>query len=106
MRLHARFGFAEAAVATALDLITQWLDNCTVGGEVLAVFLELGGQLLPDGRPLLPDLSPARLDRFQSELQSYTLRCPDGPLKMIDLSDDDLNEIDLVEVTRPSSAPA
>lgn len=104
MRLHARFGFTEADVVTALGFITRWLDDCVVGGEILAVFLDLGNQQLPDGRPVLPDLSPVTLGRFQSELQSYTVRCPDGPLKMIDLSEIDLSEIDLTRVTRGRSA--
>ena len=94
MALHARFGFTEPDVLTALDFIDRWGDDDpAVGGEVLTTFLELGGQLGPGGQLILPELSPETLRRFQDELNSYALRNPGGPLTVIDLQDVDLTEM-------------
>jgi tetratricopeptide (TPR) repeat protein len=93
MRLHARAGFTEADVMTALDLVDCWADDPRVGAQIFTVFLHLGGQQLPDGTPVLPELSPEALARFQAELGAYALRYPDGPLAMIDLTDVDLTEV-------------
>jgi tetratricopeptide (TPR) repeat protein len=95
MALHARFGFTKPDVAAALDLIDRWPDNPGVGGQILTAFLELGGQHRPDGQPILPDLSPGTLSRFQAELKNYALRHPGSPLTMMDLHD-----VDLVQVIR------
>jgi tetratricopeptide (TPR) repeat protein len=100
MRLHARFGFTEPDVIAALDLIDRWPDNRDVGGEILTIFLDLGGQHLPDGRTVLRDLSPPTLGRFQAEIQSYALRYSDGPLAMIDV-----RNVDLVQVIRAQLVP-
>jgi hypothetical protein len=94
MALHARFGFTEPDVLTALDFIDQWGDDDpAIGGQVLTTFLELGGQAEPGGQPILPELSPDTLGRFQDELNSYALRNPGGPLTMIDLQDVDLTQM-------------
>jgi tetratricopeptide (TPR) repeat protein len=93
MNLHARFGFSEVDVRTALDLVDRWPDNRDVGGVIFPAFLDLGGQHLPDGRPVLPDLDPETLTRFQAEVQSYARRYPDGPIQMIDLMDVDLTQV-------------
>jgi hypothetical protein len=74
--LHARFGFTEPDVVAALDLIDKWSDNQDVGGQILTAFVELGSQHRPDGQPILPDLSPGTLSRFQAELKNYALRNP------------------------------
>ena len=100
MALHARFGFTEADVVTALDLIDRWPDHQDVGGKILMTFLELGGQRRADGQPVLPDLSAETLGRFQAELKNYALRNPGGPLTMIDLQG-----VDLVQVIRAQLVP-
>ena len=93
MGLHARFGFTEDEVTTAFAFIGRWPDDPAVGAEILAGFLRLGGQQLPDGRPVLPELGPEGHARFQAELHRYAFRYPDGPLRRIDLSAADLTEI-------------
>jgi hypothetical protein len=100
MALHARFGLTEADVITALDFIDRWPERPDVGGQILTAFMELGSQSHPDGQPILPDLSPATLNRFQAELQSYAARYPGSPLTMIDVHD-----IDLVELIRTQLVP-
>jgi tetratricopeptide (TPR) repeat protein len=100
MALHSRFGFTGEDVATALDFIDRWPDSPDVGGRILTAFLELGGQQRPDGKPVLPDLSPETLGRFQAELKSYALRNPGSALTMIDLGD-----VDLVQVIRAQLVP-
>src|SRR5262249_10929809 len=93
MRLHARFGFTPDDVATALDFADRWHDDPEVGGLIFSVFLDLGGQLLPDGRPVLPDLDPEMAARFQAELVSYAQRNPHGPVQMVDLNDADITTV-------------
>jgi predicted nucleic acid-binding protein len=61
--------------------------------------LDLGGQQLPDGNPVLPELSPERLARFQAELAAFAQRYPDGPITI------DLTDVDLTEVIRAQLVP-
>lgn len=93
MGLHARFGFTGDDVTTALSLISRWPDDPAAGAEILGGLLRLGGQQLPDGRPVLPELDPEGRARFQAELHRYVFRYPDGPLQMIHLSGTDLTDI-------------
>jgi hypothetical protein len=98
--LHARFGFTEPDITAAMDFIDRWPDGREVSTEILTVIMDLGGQQLPDGRPVLPELGPASLVRFQVLLRAYALRYPDGPFKMIDVG-----ETDLVQVIRAQLVP-
>jgi len=100
MRLHARAGFAEADIMTALDFVDRWHDDPRVGAEIFTVLLDMGGQQLPDGTPVLPELEPDALARFQAELGAYALRYPDSPLTMIDL-----NNVDVADVIRAQLVP-
>ncbi len=100
MRLHARFGFTQDDISAALDYADRWHDDPEVGGLIFTVIGGLGGQHLPDGRAVLPDLDPATLARFQAEIQSYAQRYPDGPVKMLDLK-----EVDLTQVIRAQLVP-
>jgi tetratricopeptide (TPR) repeat protein len=93
MRLHARFGFSQDDIGDMLDFVDRWHDDPGVGGFIFPVILDLGGQHLPDGRMVLPDLDPAMLARFRAELLSYAQRYPDGPVKMTGLQDADLTQV-------------
>jgi tetratricopeptide (TPR) repeat protein len=93
LKLHHRFGFAEQDIGMALDLVDRWADDPAVGGLVFPVILDLGGQQLPDGRPLLPELSPELLARFQAEIQAYVQRYPNGPVQKFDLQNVDLTQV-------------
>lgn len=99
MGLHARVGFMEADVMAALDLVDRWSDDLRVCAEILTVLLDLGGQQLPDGSPVLPVLSPQHLARFQAELVAFAQRYPDGPITI------DPANVDLREVIRAQLVP-
>lgn len=100
LALHARFGFTEPDVITALDLIDRWSDSPEVCGQILVGFLEVGGHRLPDGQPILPELNPGTQSRFEAQLKNYALRNAGGPLTLIDLQD-----VDLVQVIRAQFIP-
>jgi tetratricopeptide (TPR) repeat protein len=93
MRLHARCGFTQDDVSDMLDFVDRWHDDPEVGGFIFPVILDLGGQHLPDGRMVLPDLDPAMLARFQAELQTYAQQYPDGPVQMTGLQGADLTQV-------------
>ncbi len=93
MRLHARAGFDEADIMTALDLVDRWANDPRAGATIFTAFLDLGSQELPDGTPVLPELSPDALARFRAERGAYALRYPDGPIAMIDLTDVDVTTV-------------
>lgn len=98
--LHARFGFTQDDIATALDFAARWHDDPQVGGAIFSVIPDLEGLRLPNGRQVLPDLDPDLLVRFRSELVSYAQRYPDGPVKMVDLTG-----VDLAQVIRAHLVP-
>ena len=95
MRLHARFGFSLNDVGIALDFVNHWPDNRNMAADIFSVIADARGQLLPDGRPVVPDLDNDTLERLEAELQNYILRYPDGPLTMIEFKN-----VDLVQVIR------
>jgi hypothetical protein len=70
--LHSRFGFEEADVSAALDFVQRWPDEPAVGESVFTAFLDLAGQLRPDGAEILPELSAETLGRFQADLGLFT----------------------------------
>jgi tetratricopeptide (TPR) repeat protein len=108
MRLHARFGFAPADISAALDYCDRWHDDPEVGELVFTILMDLGGQHLPDGQPILPDLGPETTDRFQSMLLSYAQHNPSSALQMVDLQEIDLTAMiraDLVPHAFPLTAP-
>ncbi|OXM60508.1 DUF4365 domain-containing protein [Amycolatopsis vastitatis] len=100
MGLHAQFGFTEADITTALDSLTRWSDDPEVGAQILATLMHAGGRRAPDGRPILPDLDEAGLQRFQDALRDYIARYPDGPIRAINI--DGLN---FAEMMRAQLAP-
>jgi hypothetical protein len=79
--LHGRFGFTVDDVSTALDFLAQWPDDALFATTFMGVFLGANGALRNDGRPVLPELDPVTLHRFQTALRSYMIRYPDGPLQ-------------------------
>ncbi|MFF1614153.1 DUF4365 domain-containing protein [Amycolatopsis sp. NPDC058278] len=100
MGLHGKFGFTEADISTALDSLTRWPDDGGVGAQILTTLMHAGGRRTPDGRPVLPDLDEAGLQRFQDALRDYLTRYPDGPIRAINV--DGLN---FAEMMRAELAP-
>jgi hypothetical protein len=93
MGLHARFGFTQEDIGEMLDFADRWQDDAVVGGAIFPVIADLGGQHLPDGDMVLPDLDPGMLARFQAGLMGYLQRYPDGPMKLSAPQDADLIEV-------------
>lgn len=83
MSLHIQNGFSPDDVSTALDLLDRWPEEESFEAQVLSAFLGAAGRRAPDGTPILPDLDPPALHRFQSRLNSYAARHPDGPIRVM-----------------------
>lgn len=93
MSLHMQNGFSQADVNTALDLIDRWPDDTSFETQVMAAFLGAAARRTPGGTPILPDLDPQTLQRFQSRLLTYPSRHPDGPIQAINADPHDLADM-------------
>lgn len=87
INLHARFGFTQADIEAALDFALRWPETAAA---VFTVLLDVGGQQLPDGGAVLPELDPELLTRFQRELDEFIDGHATGPIRRIRLNADNL----------------
>lgn len=93
MSLLVQSGFSSADVTTALDLLDRWPDEESFETQVLGAILGGAGRSAPDGAPILPELDPKTLGRFQSKLMTYTSRHPDGPIRAVSADPHDLADL-------------
>ena len=76
--LHGHFGFSDADVSLALDLIDRWPDEHDLHGQVVTLLLVQGNRLTPDGERVIASDSPEIHERFNAALAKHLARQPRG----------------------------